>query len=223
MTLLPDALPGFLSSVHPYDTLSGDAVTELCARLGKRRLEPGETVYSVGEELPGLYIVQSGQIDVFDATGQQISTLGPRNSFGERGLMRDGVAVTTARATEGADILMVKPAGYQTGTKYPTILYVHGGPNGQDQHSFAFDREFLAANGDIAQGYLGNNPQSMISLGFSTNFEAKLRPRESMPAMRVASIHLRCTVLVTVSITISLDIDCNIGYAATGCVLSQRY
>src|SRR5690606_36360699 len=39
--------------------------------------------------------------------------------------------------------------------------------------------EFLAANGDIAQGYLGNNPQSMISLGFSTNFEAKLRPRES--------------------------------------------
>lgn len=38
--------------------------------------------------------------------------------------------------------------------------------------------EFLAANGDIAQGYLGNNPQSMVSLGFSTNFEAKLRGRE---------------------------------------------
>ncbi|HMN07173.1 MAG TPA: putative LPS assembly protein LptD [Gemmatimonadaceae bacterium] len=38
--------------------------------------------------------------------------------------------------------------------------------------------EFLAANGDIAQGYLGNNPQSTISLGFSTNFEAKLRSRE---------------------------------------------
>ena len=39
--------------------------------------------------------------------------------------------------------------------------------------------EFLAANGDIAQGYLGNNQQSTISLGFSTVFEAKMRPRES--------------------------------------------
>jgi len=38
--------------------------------------------------------------------------------------------------------------------------------------------EFLAANGDISQGYLGNNEQNMISLGFSTSFEAKLRARE---------------------------------------------
>jgi CBS domain-containing protein len=113
MTLPPDALPGFLSSVHPYDTLSGEAVSELCARLGQRRLEPGETVYSVGEELPGLYIVQSGQVDVFDATGQQISTLGPRNSFGERGLLRDGRAVTTARAAVEALVLIVSPADFR--------------------------------------------------------------------------------------------------------------
>ncbi len=38
--------------------------------------------------------------------------------------------------------------------------------------------EFLAANGDIAQGYLGNNQQSTISLGFATAFEAKMRPKE---------------------------------------------
>lgn len=39
--------------------------------------------------------------------------------------------------------------------------------------------EFLAANGDIAQGYLGNNEQNTISLGLATSFEAKLRARES--------------------------------------------
>ena len=39
--------------------------------------------------------------------------------------------------------------------------------------------EFLAANGDIAQGYLGNNEQNTISLGFSTVFEAKMRQRDS--------------------------------------------
>ena len=112
MTLPPDALSGFLSSVHPYDTLSAEAVSELAARLEQRRLEPGETVYSVGEDLPGLYIVRSGQIDVFDATGQQISTLGPRNSFGERGLLRDGRAVTTARAAGASDVLIVSSADF---------------------------------------------------------------------------------------------------------------
>lgn len=35
--------------------------------------------------------------------------------------------------------------------------------------------EFLAANGDVAVGFLGNLPQNMLSLGFNTSFEAKLR------------------------------------------------
>ena len=43
----------------------------------------------------------------------------------------------------------MKPAGYKAGTKYPTLLIIHGGPNSQDQHSFSFDREFLAANGYV--------------------------------------------------------------------------
>jgi dipeptidyl aminopeptidase/acylaminoacyl peptidase len=29
------------------------------------------------------------------------------------------------------------------------LLIIHGGPNGQDQHSFSFDREFFAANGYV--------------------------------------------------------------------------
>ena len=45
--------------------------------------------------------------------------------------------------------LIVKPANYKAGTKYPTLLIVHGGPNSQDQHAFSFDREFLAANGYV--------------------------------------------------------------------------
>jgi dipeptidyl aminopeptidase/acylaminoacyl peptidase len=45
--------------------------------------------------------------------------------------------------------LIVKPAGYKAGTKYPTLLIIHGGPNSQDQHALSFDREFLAANGYV--------------------------------------------------------------------------
>jgi dipeptidyl aminopeptidase/acylaminoacyl peptidase len=56
-----------------------------------------------------------------------------------------------SKSKDGTDVrgLIVKPASYKAGTKYPAILYIHGGPNGQDQHSFSFDREFLAANGYV--------------------------------------------------------------------------
>jgi dipeptidyl aminopeptidase/acylaminoacyl peptidase len=55
--------------------------------------------------------------------------------------------------------LLVKPASYTAGKKYPLLLYIHGGPNGQDQHAFSFDREFLAANGYVvlAVNYRGSD------------------------------------------------------------------
>jgi len=57
----------------------------------------------------------------------------------------------SSKSKDGTEVhgVIVKPAGYKAGTKYPTILYVHGGPNGQDQHAFSFDREFFAANGYV--------------------------------------------------------------------------
>ena len=56
-----------------------------------------------------------------------------------------------SKSKDGTDVhgLIVKPASYKAGTKYPTLLIVHGGPNSQDQHSFSFDREFFAANGYV--------------------------------------------------------------------------
>ena len=35
------------------------------------------------------------------------------------------------------------------GKKYPTLLRIHGGPNGQDAHAFNFERQFFAANGYV--------------------------------------------------------------------------
>lgn len=56
-----------------------------------------------------------------------------------------------SKSKDGTDVhgLIVKPAGYTAGTKYPTLLIIHGGPNGQDEHAFSFDREFFAANGYV--------------------------------------------------------------------------
>jgi dipeptidyl aminopeptidase/acylaminoacyl peptidase len=55
--------------------------------------------------------------------------------------------------------LVVKPAGFDPSRKYPVLLRIHGGPNGQDQHSFAYEREVFAANGYvvISVNYRGSN------------------------------------------------------------------
>lgn len=55
--------------------------------------------------------------------------------------------------------LLVKPADFKAGQKYPMLLRIHGGPNGQDDHSFAFERQLFAANGYLvlAVNYRGSS------------------------------------------------------------------
>ncbi|MEJ1931329.1 S9 family peptidase [Nostoc sp. NIES-2111] len=64
------------------------------------------------------------------------------------------------RAPDGNDVhaLLFKPIGYTPGKKYPALLNIHGGPNSQDQHSFSFERQLLAAQGYavLAVNYRGS-------------------------------------------------------------------
>jgi dipeptidyl aminopeptidase/acylaminoacyl peptidase len=62
--------------------------------------------------------------------------------------------------------LMVKPADYHPGGSYPTILWIHGGPNGEDSHGLAADtypleleRQWFAAHGYVvlAVNYRGSS------------------------------------------------------------------
>jgi dipeptidyl aminopeptidase/acylaminoacyl peptidase len=43
--------------------------------------------------------------------------------------------------------LLTKPADWKAGSPVPMILFIHGGPNGQDGHDFDFLRQFVAAHG----------------------------------------------------------------------------
>ena len=55
--------------------------------------------------------------------------------------------------------VLVKPATFDATRKYPLLLRIHGGPNGQDAHSFNFERELFAANGYLvlSVNYRGSN------------------------------------------------------------------
>ena len=64
------------------------------------------------------------------------------------------------KSKDGTDVhgLLTYPLNYVKGTKVPLLLRIHGGPNGQDQHSFSVERQVFAANGYavLAVNYRGS-------------------------------------------------------------------
>jgi dipeptidyl aminopeptidase/acylaminoacyl peptidase len=65
------------------------------------------------------------------------------------------------KSKDGTDVhgLLTYPLGYVKGNKVPLLLRIHGGPNGQDQHSFSVERQVFAANGYavLAVNYRGSS------------------------------------------------------------------
>ena len=65
------------------------------------------------------------------------------------------------KSKDGTDVhgLLTYPIGYVKGTKVPLLLRIHGGPNGQDQHSFSIERQVFAASGYavLAVNYRGSS------------------------------------------------------------------
>jgi dipeptidyl aminopeptidase/acylaminoacyl peptidase len=50
--------------------------------------------------------------------------------------------------------LLVKPPGFDPAKKYPLLLWIHGGPNGQDDHSLSIDGYQFEPQIFAAKGYL---------------------------------------------------------------------
>lgn len=97
----------FLETVHPYNALPADEILRVAKSFTAVEKADNDPIYSFGDTLDGLYLVESGAVSVTDRNGTQVSVLGPRNSFGERGLSRDGKAATTARAIEPSRLLIL--------------------------------------------------------------------------------------------------------------------
>ena len=98
----------FLSTIHPYDALSRDELARVASFFSRRDWQAGDTVYRHGEALEGIFLIEDAEVEVTDRAGAPVSTLGRGNSFGERGLMRDGHAATNAVVRRGGPILMLE-------------------------------------------------------------------------------------------------------------------
>ena len=136
---------------------SGGAVEKL---TGGRRVVSSLSLGSDGKtalltataaELPEVHALENGAFRRLshqnDAWLSEVQ-LGTTEDFTSKS--KDGTVVNS---------LLTKPAGFKPGQKYPLLLLIHGGPNGQDEHSFSFDHELFAAQGYVvlAVNYRGSS------------------------------------------------------------------
>lgn len=97
----------FLALHHPFDLLDPAERADIAGAIRQARHATGTRIYGHGQPLDGLYMVLDGSIEITDAGGRMISRLGRGGVFGERGLLRDGLAVTTATALEPSETILL--------------------------------------------------------------------------------------------------------------------
>ena len=108
-------------------------------------------IASTPTEVPEIFALEAGKL----------RKLTHQNDDWVTGLILGTTEEFAATSKDGTDVhgLIVKPASFQAGRRYPALLRIHGGPNGQDTNSFSFERELFAANGYVvvAVNYRGSN------------------------------------------------------------------
>ncbi|EAU39713.1 nucleotidyltransferase/CBS/cyclic nucleotide-binding domain protein [Fulvimarina pelagi HTCC2506] len=109
MTVSTEAIVHFLEGLHPYADLSAEVRKVVASGMGVKTVPAGGSIFFLDEELEGLFVVWSGEVEIVNEHGAPVSLLGRRNSFGERGLLEDGRALTEARAITET-MLLVLPA-----------------------------------------------------------------------------------------------------------------
>jgi dipeptidyl aminopeptidase/acylaminoacyl peptidase len=79
--------------------------------------------------------------EVYALEGTHLRKLTAHNDAFLSELVLGAVEDIGFKSKDGAEIhgLIVKPPNFLAGRKYPVLLWIHGGPNGQDEHSMALD------------------------------------------------------------------------------------
>lgn len=95
----------FLQTVSPYDSLPLDELARVAGCFSRSDVPGGTVIQTAGEPIATVWLVKSGTIEKTDANGALVSILNPRDFSGARGLLREGIALTTATAATDAVLL----------------------------------------------------------------------------------------------------------------------
>lgn len=103
-----------------------------------------------------LYTDDRAPAEVYALDRGRLRKLTGQNDAFLAGLRLGAVKDVSFKDPSGVEIhgLVVEPPNFVTGHRYPTLLWIHGGPNGQDEHSFVldgyqFEPQMFAAKGFV--------------------------------------------------------------------------
>ena len=154
------ASPQFSADGKSIYVLVNDDRSEYRARVSvdtgdvERVSELGRVIVSQakgGDHVAVLMAGDSAPAEVFALDGDKPRKLTSHNDALLAELKLGVTEEFSCRTRDGNEVhgMVTKPPSFEAGKKYPTLLRIHGGPNGQDAHAFQFERHFLAANGYV--------------------------------------------------------------------------
>ena len=142
-------------------------VARIPATGGKvERLVTGQRVvnsFAVGPD-GGLAVIASAPREVqeiYALEAGKLRQLSHQNDEWFKALQLSTTEEFSTTAKDGTEVhgLIIKPITFLPGRRYPALLRIHGGPNGQDSNAWSFERELFAANGYVVVNvnYRGSN------------------------------------------------------------------
>jgi dipeptidyl aminopeptidase/acylaminoacyl peptidase len=142
----------------------------------ERLLAPGRVVSELAVAPDGKLAVIAATGDrpaeVFAVEGGSLRALTKRNAALLETLEPGRVETPDFTSPDGTRVgaMVVKPPDFTAGRRYPTMLWIHGGPVMQDQHAFDPFAQFFAA-----QGYVVVSPNYRGSSGRGFAFSRAIR------------------------------------------------
>jgi len=100
-----------LADVKLFELLDQNEIAELASVIDDKPAAAGETIFHAGDLGDALYIVRSGEVELFvrDTTGQKIvlATAGPNDLFGELSMLDSRPRSATAVAMVDTELLLL--------------------------------------------------------------------------------------------------------------------
>ena len=102
----------FASHRHPFDLIEMSRLAALAQNTLRIEVAKGEAILSVGQKVDGLYLIQSGEVDLITPEDTLLLHLTVGNSFGERAMLSDGHAPNRAVANQDCTLFLIPKADF---------------------------------------------------------------------------------------------------------------
>jgi len=107
MAETPAEILHVLTHSAPFDMLPEAKRRALAGKAQRVAAPKGAVLFEEGAPIEGLYLVESGALDIESSNADLISQRGPGDIMGQRGLLRDGRAMLTALVTEDSQLIVI--------------------------------------------------------------------------------------------------------------------